>query len=106
MSTRATIAVRRTDLSFQAVYLHFDGYPEHAGEALAAHFATPALAESLVFGPDLRCIDRDTGAIERYRDSRGPANLPTRDALMVFAQNCSSQYLYVFEAGAWSCEKM
>ena len=34
MSTRATIAFRRSDDCYDAVYFHFDGYPDHAGETL------------------------------------------------------------------------
>jgi len=106
MSTRATIAVRRADGYFGAAYLHFDGYPSHTGETLKQHFATQQLAEGLVAGGDLRCMDRKTGEAEHYDGEHGPAKLPTRNALIVFAQNCTSQFLYVFEEGAWSCEKI
>jgi len=106
MSTRATIAVQRPDGYFDAVYLHFDGYPSHTGETLKQHFATQEIAEGLVAGGDLRCLDQATGAPEHYRGDHGPAKLPTRDALIVFAQNCTSQFLYVFEQGVWSCEKV
>ena len=63
MSTRATIAVRRADGYYDAVYLHFDGYPDHTGETLKEYFATQDLAEELVAGGDLRCLDRTTGNV-------------------------------------------
>ncbi len=34
MATRATIAYADNDGSYHAAYLHFDGYPEHAGVIL------------------------------------------------------------------------
>lgn len=106
MSTRATIAVRRPDEHYEAAYLHFDGYPSHTGESLKQHYSTRSLAEGLVASGDLRCIDRGTGAVERYSNRNAPAVLPTKDALIDFARNCDAQYLYVFDAGTWSCVEL
>ena len=106
MSTRATIAVRRADGYFGAAYLHFDGYPSHTGETLKQHLATQKLAEGLVAGGDLRCLDRATGAPERFSDGNAPANLPSPDVLLDFARNCGAEYLYVFDDGAWSCKEL
>ncbi len=106
MSTRATIAVRRPDACYDAVYLHFDGYPAHAGEALKQYFSTQSKAEELVAGGELRCLDRDTGIAERYSKVGVPAILPTHDALIEFARNCSAAFVYVFDGGAWSCREL
>lgn len=106
MSTRATIAVRRSDDFFDAVYLHFDGYPSHTGEALKQHFATQQLAEDLVSGGDLRCLGRATGTPERYSNGTPPAILPTLEVLRDFAKKCGAQFLYVFDDGIWSCAKL
>lgn len=106
MSTRATIAVRRADGYFDAVYLHFDGYPSHTGETLKRHFATQQLADGLVVGGDLRCLDRATGTPERYSNGNAPATLPTHDVLIEFARNCGAQYIYVFDDGTWSSREL
>jgi GH24 family phage-related lysozyme (muramidase) len=106
MSTRATIAVRRADGYFDTVYLHFDGYPSHTGETLKQHFATKELAEVLVAGGDLRYLDRKTGTPERYSNGNAPVKLPSNDVLIDFAKNCGAEYLYVFDAEAWSCKEL
>jgi hypothetical protein len=102
MSTRATIAVRRADGMYDAVYLHFDGYPEHTGEILMQHHTDQSAAESLVAAGDLRSLDRETGKPEHYADGDPPAMLPTQESLIEFARNCGAQFVYVFEDGAWS----
>ena len=106
MSTRATIAVRRADGYYDAVYLHFDGYPDHTGETLKEYFATQSLAEELVAGGDLRCLDRTTGNVERYSSRNASAILPTHDALIDFARNCGAQFLYVFDDRSWTCREL
>ena len=106
MSTRAIVSVRRADESYAAVYLHFDGYPEHTGEILMQHYNDQSAAESLVDGGDLRCLDRPTGEAERYSDGDPPAILPNNGSLIDFARNCGVQYVYVFDDGTWSCKKL
>src|SRR6056297_1414712 len=105
MSTRATIAYRRDDGRFEAVYLHFDGYPEHTGVILNEHYADADLARSLVAGGDLRGFDDQTHQPEHYSDGRPPAVMPTIPALLDFAHNCAAAYLYVFEDNQWHCQK-
>ena len=106
MSTRATIAVRRDDGMFDAIYLHFDGYPTHAGEILMQHHSDPASAANLVAGGELRCLDRETGRPQHYADGARPAVLPTQEALVEFARNCGARFVYVFDDGAWSCREL
>ena len=106
MSTRATIAVRRRDTCYEAVYLHFDGYPAHAGETLKQHFSMQSQAEELVAGGELRCLDRESGTAERYSNSGEPAILLTYDALIEFARNCGAQFVYVFDDAAWTCREL
>ena len=105
MSTRATIASRRADGMYDAVYLHFDGYPKHTGETLMQHHASQTDAEMLVASGDLRCLDRDTGKPEPFSDGDPPSTLPTQEALIEFARNCGAQYVYVFDDGTWSCRE-
>ena len=107
MSTRATIAVRRADQVYDAVYLHFDGYPEHTGEILMQHHGTQESARKrLVAGGDLRCLDRRDRKTGTLADRDPPATMPTREALIDFARNCGAQFVYVFDDGAWSCKEL
>ena len=106
MSTRATIAVRRADRTYAAVYLHYDGYPEHTGEILMQSYQTETAAEELVSHGDLRCLNRETGEAERFSDGDPPAKLPTNDSLIDFARNCGARFVYVFDDGAWSYKEL
>jgi len=106
MSTRATIAFRRDDGRFEAVYLHFDGYPEHTGVILDQHYADSELARSLVAGGDLCGFDDQTHQPEHYGDGQPPAVMPTMPALLDFARKCAAAYLYVFEDGRWQMQKV
>lgn len=106
MSTRATIAINRDDGTYAAVYLHFDGYPAHAGEALMRHYATQSDAEALAAGGELRCIDKQTGHPEHYADGDAPRLVQTQEALLEFARKCGARFVYVFDGGTWSCREL
>jgi hypothetical protein len=106
MSTRATIAVRRADRTYAAVYLHYDGYPEHTGALLMANYKTIEEAETLVEGGDIRSLDAVTGEAERFADGDPAAILPTNDSLLDFARNCGARFVYVFDDGAWSYKEL
>lgn len=105
MSTRATIAYETSDGGYRAIYLHFDGYPEHAGTILEEHYTSMDSISSLVTGGDLRSLDRD-GTPERFANGDRSQILPTRVSLHEFAKNCDSEFVYVFQDGAWHCHKM
>jgi hypothetical protein len=105
MSTRATIAVRRAAGDYLATYLHFDGYPEHAGRLLEANYLNAEQAEALVDRGDIRCLDSEIGEAEYYDEETPAAVLPNLEALIDFARNLSAQHLYVFDNGQWTHRK-
>ncbi len=59
MSTRATIACKQEDGRYAAIYLHFDGYQDHAGRVLKEHYTSIELARTLVVGGDIRSLAND-----------------------------------------------
>jgi len=103
MGTRATIAIRKADNTFQSVYLHFDGYPQHTGVALREWFASEQQARDLIGGGDIRCVDPATGAVEYFSDGEPPTRSNTHDNLMDVASASWACFLYLFEDGRWSC---
>jgi hypothetical protein len=105
MSTRATIACKHDDGRYAAIYLHFDGYPEHAGRVLEQRHGTPELARMLVSGGDIRSLDAN-GTVDRFSDGNRAVTMPTLAALHDFARNCGTEYVYVFEEHAWHCHKL
>jgi len=106
MSTRATIAHVNADGSFHATYLHFDGYPEHAGVILDQHYNSIEKATELVAGGELRSLSSSDGAPEYFSRARSPKHLCDRGSLMTFARNCDANYLYVFNGEHWQCHKL
>ena len=106
MSTRATIACTDTDGSYRAAYLHFDGYPEHAGVILNRHFSSMEKASALVAGGELRCLNSSDGEPEYFPRARPPKHLCDRGSLIKFARDCDANYLYIFENGHWNSHKL
>ena len=105
MSTRATIACKQEDGRFAAIYLHFDGYPEHAGRVLKDNHNTLDSARTLVASGDIRSL-ANHGTAERFTDGNRAVTMPTRAALHEFARNCDAEYIYIFEEEAWNCHKL
>jgi type 1 fimbria pilin len=104
MSTRATIACKQDDGRYAAIYLHFDGYQDHAGRVLKQNYTSIESAQTLVAGGDIRSLAND-GTPERFTDGNRTVVMPTRAALHEFARNCGTEYVYVFEDDAWHCHK-
>ena len=102
MSTRATIAFKNDDGRYAAIYLHFDGYPDHAGRVLKEHFTSVESARTLVTGGDIRSLEND-GTPERFTDGNRMVVMPNRADLHEFARNCGAEYVYLFENGCWDC---
>lgn len=103
MSTRATIAVRLGQDSYDAVYLHQDGYPQHTGEVLRARHTSLDQAKSLVAGGDIRSLDAETGVADYFGECSNPERIYSQDALVERANQMWAQYLYVFDGEAWTC---
>ncbi len=55
MSTRALIGKKNDDGTIDAIYLHRDGYPEHAHTVLGEHYASDTKADELLGFGD--CLD-------------------------------------------------
>jgi hypothetical protein len=106
MATRATIAYADNDGSYHAAYLHFDGYPEHAGVILNQRHNSIEKASALIAGGELRCLNASDGEPECFPRARPPKLLLDRGSLMKFARECDANYLYVFEDGHWKCHKL
>ncbi len=87
-------------------YLHFDGYPEHAGVVINQWYNLHREG----FGVDRR---RRTAKFELERwgtTSISPGSTPKASLRPDFADDVRSRlrcdYLYVFEDGHWHCHKL
>lgn len=105
MSTNAIIAIQNETGSFDAIYLHFDGYPEHAGVVLQTHFNSPELAVKLIQQGELRSLDRQTGAAETYSEIEGePKRIMRFDSFDRMVDHLRLQWcchIYVFKIDRW-----
>ena len=62
MATRATIAkIQKDGSGIKAIYLHSDGYLEHAGRILDEHYRDESKVDELIALGDLSAIDKNIG---------------------------------------------
>ena len=123
MATRAVIGKLQTDGSgIKAIYLHSDGYLEHAGRILDEHYRDESKVDELIALGDLSAIDKNIGnKIEFgnyklraenkqcvfYHRDRGEkyAHFDLLDSeidLIKFAKrSCDAEYVYMFAYGYW-----
>ena len=106
MSTRATIACANEDGTFQATYLHYDGYPEFAGVILNQRFNSIEKVSALLAGGELRSLTSEAGGPEYLARARPPKHVCDTGSLLEFACNCDANYLYVFQNQTWQCQKL
>ena len=123
MSTRATIAKMQTDGSgIKAIYLHSDGYLEHAGRILNEHYRDESKVDELLAHGDVSSLNENIGVKLDFNDlksfyenkqcrfyarDRGEQHrhfdlLDSELDLIRFANNsCDAEYVYMFAYGYW-----
>ena len=121
MSTRSAIIYHNPETNlYYGIYCHSDGYPEGVGNTLNIHYTDPKKIEMLVnlghissLGERVEPIgehsfeDRERGTTVAYHRDRGesydgPYSAPTWKEV---AKRIDHAYSYVFENGAWVCER-
>ena len=111
MSTRSIIAVTSDAGGVYSAYCHFDGYPEHIGKVLLAHYAGHDAAMSMVKGGDMSSI-ADDGAVEYLKDDEAGECVfwQEEEDLLVGGKveqdfdDC--EYMYFFDVGHWLYRKV
>jgi len=124
MATRAAIImeVEGKDHSYEGVYLHFDGYPEGAGQILIDHYNTDAKVKELIShggisslgevigekNPDARFLSTVPGQCKFYHRDRGD-ELDIEEleygGISKFASDCGAEFTYLYEGGVWMVEE-
>lgn len=94
MSTRSLI-VKKAAGGFEAVYCHYDGYPEHHLPILTKRYATDAAVEELLDLGDMGTLGKALG------DGSGRKSFATEQDLIKEAGDCWAAYIYVFVEGKW-----
>lgn len=120
MATRAAIIIevkasRHKNHSYEGVYLHFDGYPEGAGQMLVDHYNTDAKVKELisyggisslgeVIGEKQDFMSTVPGQCKFYHRDRGERlNIVMMDYgdIDKFADDCGAEFTYLYEGGVW-----
>ncbi len=97
MSTRATIACKQQDGRYAAIYLHFDGYQDHAGRVLKEHYTSIESARTLVAGGDICSLAND-GTPERFTEGNRTVGGHNSEG---FAQQISAMYRKRTDVGSF-----
>lgn len=108
MSTRSLIAVKKEDKSYDAIYCHFDGYPEGVGAMLLENYNTKELVEKLISNGDMSSIGETTEKCVFYHRDRGEElnirSYKTKTELKKAYKDSWCEYLYIFNKGVWYCD--
>ena len=123
MATRATIAKMEKDGSgIKAIYLHSDGYLEHAGRILDEHYRDESKVDELLAHGDVSSLNENIGVKLDFNDlksfyenkqcrfyarDRGEQHrhfdlLDSELDLIKFVKNsCNADYVYLYAYGYW-----
>lgn len=113
MATRAQITVR-TEAGFKSVYLHWDGYPDHALKVLEGHYSSQERAESLVEHGNLSSLHESNeqpeghsfrtpveGHCVYYGRDRGEEDQDAVVTQTIQPLGWGEEFHYIFDEGEW-----
>lgn len=115
MATRSRIGIKFEDGSVLSAYHHWDGDPGWLGRVLKTHYYDKSKAFELISGGDMSCCwttsrwdDSADGTYgPEYYSQRGENTPPQLDddfqEYVYRANNCCSDYIYLFIDGEWNC---
>lgn len=119
MSIRSAIAIyNKKDDSWDAVYCHQDGTPDHHIPILTTEYKTAAAVRELIAPGDISNLrtslnwflkPKNPGPL--YYIDRGEINCDPRnmtlEEMRIWAENCYCDYLYTFiPRKGWKCESI
>lgn len=105
MSTHASIIVKTKDGIYQGCYLHFDGYPAHAGYVLPADFGTTEKAEQLAKMTMIEGIKMG-GFIQPWQDQKDVGDPVFAATIEEIVNRHCTNHVYVFENGEWKYDQV
>ena len=120
MATRAAviIEVKGKNHSYEGVYLHFDGYPEGAGQMLVDHYDNDAKVKNLISHGGISSLGEMIGEKQDFssilssstkqckfyhRDRGDELDIEELeyDEISKFADDCGAEFTYLYEGGVW-----
>ena len=113
MATRSMIARVREDGTVQAVYCHWDGYPQNNGAILHQHYSDAEKVQQLLdlgnlsnLGPNIDRINEDDCTFYLRDMGRNPADDQYRffdniEEAVAYYDGSWCEWFYKFEDGIW-----
>ena len=106
MSTRCRIAIQNKDQSYNSIYCHFDGYPQHTGKLLAQYWTNIENVSSLINSGDVSVLDRSYQKTKFYSREYNTAITQALiakdlDELLQQTQDCGGEYVYAYINNHW-----
>ena len=106
MSTCAMICRKDGNGMVKGVYLHFDGYPSHAGRVLRDNYTTPEAVERLIALGGLSGLEESIDSTVSYARKRGePIEFACEMPIDEFmkTQSWGYDFVYLFDGESWTC---
>lgn len=80
MGTRSTIALEFADQTVEQIYCHWDGYLEHNGQILQAHYSDPFVLRDLIDLGDMSSLGERIGTQHAFEKApKGECTFYKRD---------------------------
>ena len=103
MSTHAAIIQATPEGGYRGIYLHWDGYPRHAGRILKEHYASDEAVTALINLGDLSSLGSDPEMTTAYhRDFGETKRIRGSTDLKNVADRIDWDFLYLWEGGEWT----
>lgn len=105
MSTRSLISIKNEDGTYDAVYCHFDGYPDGVGYKLNTHYTCPVKIRDLISRGAMSMLASEVSDCEFYTARGEPINNIydiSIERLADRASHMGCEYLYRFVDGQWT----
>jgi len=103
MATRSFIGKVQEDGTIQALYCHYDGYPENTGIMLVKHYNNPEQVDELLSKSDLRGIYGPIQDVEELSDGEAAKEFDSIGGYTHYARDSWAEYTYLYQNGSWSC---
>ena len=105
MATRSMISIKNEDNTYDAVYCHFDGYPDGVGKVLKDNYKTEDIVRELISLGAMSCIKESINECEFYTKRGEPLQNykgSSLNNLMKKGHDIGCEYLYVFDNYGWT----
>jgi hypothetical protein len=104
MSTNAAIIAKTSDGKKKGIYLHWDGYPDHAGEMLK-YYDSQELVDELIALGDLSEISSDSDSCvafgrDKYESDTEAVEIKSTDNIKEIFP--SAEYIYRWDGKKWN----